>query len=274
MATTESATPTDFGLFTPDSVTWRIHADPSMLIGGIRALLIQALNPLAMAAVEQSTRFQMDPWGQLDRTVQYVLVTTFGDTASALAAGAKVQAVHRRVHGIDDVTGLEYRADDPELLLWVHCAEIDSFLTAYRQFGGNLTDADADRDVTEMVRAGELVGLDASAIPRTAAEVGAFITESKKVCVTPAAREGMKFLFAAPVPLYRRVIWRAAITAAVSILPRKIRELYGLTWIDQADPVVRGMVFSMCRALNVLVPRPPIVREALARAEREWPGAD
>jgi uncharacterized protein (DUF2236 family) len=261
----------DWGLFGPDSVTWRIHADPSMMAGGIRALLIQALNPLAMGAVAQSNIFQTDPWGQLLRTADYVVVTTFGDTDTAQAAGARVRAKHRRVRGVDEVTGAPYSADDPDLLLWVHCAEVDSFLAAYRHFAGGLSDADADRYVTEMVRAAELVGLSPDGVPRTAAAVRAYIDEAKNVCVTPAARAGFKFLLNPPMPLPRRIVWSVGVAAAISILPAKLRDLYGIPWFDPAGRAVTLAAGPFYRALNVMSPRPAMVREAFTQwaTERE-----
>src|SRR5437588_11467794 len=101
------------GMFDPDSMTWRVHADPAMLIGGMRALLIQALHPLAMAGVQQHSDYKADPWGRLQRTADYVLTTTYGSRREAEAAGALVQAVHRHVHGVDPVTNPPSRPDDP-----------------------------------------------------------------------------------------------------------------------------------------------------------------
>src|SRR5436305_4440604 len=119
-------------MFAPDSVTWQVHADPSMLIGGMRALLVQALHPLAMAGVEQHSDYRADPWGRLQRTVEYVLTTTYGTWEEAEAAGRVVQAVHKRVNGTDPVTGKTYSAEDPDLMVCVHAAEVHSFLSAYR----------------------------------------------------------------------------------------------------------------------------------------------
>src|SRR5437764_3706501 len=177
----------DLGLFGPDSVSWRIHADPSMLIGGLRALLVQALHPVAMAGVAQHSDYQDDPWGRLQRTVDYVVTTTFGDTATALAAGARVRAVHTRVRGVDPVTGRPYRADDPDLLLWVHAVEVHSFLAAYRRYGGLLRRADADRYLVEMVRAAELVGLDPADVPASTDDLRAYLRRVHALTLTPAA---------------------------------------------------------------------------------------
>ncbi|HEX5586086.1 MAG TPA: oxygenase MpaB family protein, partial [Acidimicrobiia bacterium] len=151
----------DSGVFGPDSVAWRLHADPVMLVGGLRALLVQALEPRAMAAVDQHSLFREDPWGRLARTTSFVMHTTYGDTAAAEAAAARVRAVHTRVHGIDPVTGRSYRGNEPELLLWIHAVEVDSFLLAYRTYAGHLSRADGDRYVAEMGRVAEMVELPA-----------------------------------------------------------------------------------------------------------------
>src|SRR5207248_11696608 len=115
----------------------------AMLIGCMRALLIQALHPLAVAGVEQHSDYRANPWGRLQRTVDYVLTTTYGTQEEAEAAGRVVQAIHERVNGTDPVTGRRYSAEDPELLLWVHTVEVHSFLSAYRRYGSaRLTDDD------------------------------------------------------------------------------------------------------------------------------------
>jgi uncharacterized protein (DUF2236 family) len=256
----------DVGLFGPDSVTWRIHGDPASLIGGLRALLIQALNPRAMAAVDQHSDFRTDPWGRLRRTSEYLTATTFGDTATAHRWAARVRAVHRRVHGIDPVTGRAYRADDPELLLWVHAIEVESFLLAYRQYAGPVSDDDADRYVSEMVRAAELVGLTAKEVPVSIAELRDYLDTVTGLALSPAAKEGMRYVLAPPMPLAARPLWAVAATAAVAILPEEVRGLYGLRWWPIATPAVRACVYGLLRIFNIAVPPPPPVREAMARA--------
>src|SRR6266571_1973557 len=96
----------DAGLFGPDSVAWRLHADPSMLVGAMRALLVQALEPRAMAGVVQHSDYKADPWGRLNRTIRFVLHTTYGDTRTAEAACAAVRRIHDRVHGVVRVAEL------------------------------------------------------------------------------------------------------------------------------------------------------------------------
>src|SRR5205807_3923072 len=106
----------DAGLFGADSVAWRLHADPSTMLAAMRALLVQALEPRAMAGVVQHSDYKADPWGRLNRTIRFVLHTTYGDTRSAEAACAAVRRIHDRVHGVDTVTGRAYSAHDPDLL--------------------------------------------------------------------------------------------------------------------------------------------------------------
>jgi uncharacterized protein (DUF2236 family) len=256
---------TDVGLFGPGSVTWRIHSDPSSAIGGMRALLLQALDPRAMAAMDQHSSYRTDPWGRLRRTSQYVAVTTFGDTASAHAIAARVRRVHSRIRGWDPVTRRIYRADDPELLLWVHATEVQSFLVAYRSYGGRLNDSDADAYVAEMVRAAELMELDPAAVPSDVATLDRYIAEYDALAVTPAARAGLRVLLAPPLPALARPLWVVPATAAVAILPARARELYGLPYVSLLDPVVRLSVFMLCRALNIALPGSPYEREARAR---------
>src|SRR3954465_13521997 len=110
----------DAGLFGPDSVTWRIHADPLMGVAGLRALLLQALHPVAMEAVDQHSNYQHDLWGRVARTAEDIGVITYGTTAEAMLAGSRVRAVHARVPGCTRA-GAHYAADDPQLLGWVHC---------------------------------------------------------------------------------------------------------------------------------------------------------
>ncbi len=257
--------PEDFGLFGPTSVTWRIHGDPASLIGGLRALLIQALRPQAMAAVDQHSDFRSDPWGRLRRTSDYLVATTFGDSATALEWGARVRAVHRRVRGIDPVTGLPYRADDPVLLLWVHAVEVHSFLKAYRQYGGPVSEVDADRYVREMVRAAELVGLHADDVPQNLGDLRDYL-RSQEMVMTPAAREGMRYVIAPPMPLVVRPLWAIPAAAAVAILPGRARALYGLPWPQVASLAIRPSVYAVLRILNTAIPPPVRVRRALERA--------
>ena len=110
-------------------MTWRVHSDRVFAIGGVRALILQALHPLTMAAVAQQRGFEEDFWGRLDRTGQYVSTLTYAPAPQAQRLAAQVRGIHRKLRGTDPDTGETFRLDRPDLLLWVHCCEVESFLT-------------------------------------------------------------------------------------------------------------------------------------------------
>jgi len=257
----------DVGLFGPKSMVWRVHSDPASLIGGLRGLLIQALNPVAMAAVSQHSDYRDDPWGRLNRTSEYLTITTFGDTRRAETAATRLRSIHRRITGTDPVTGRSYRADDPDLLLWVHNVEVHSFLAGYRAYGGRVTPRQSDQYVREMVRHAQLVGLDAADVPDTYADLDEYVS-SAELMLTPAAKEGMRYVLGPPMPLALRPLWSIPAVAAVTILPSRVRDLYGLPWLAPAAPVVRASTTVVLKTMKALFPPPPVVREALERAAR------
>lgn len=168
-----SRPPGDSGLFGPGSMAWRVHADFSaMMIGGVSALLLQMLHPLALAGVWDHSDFRRDRLGRLRRTAQFISLTTFGSTAAASAAIERVRAIHQRVTGaLPDGTG--YRASDPRLLTWVHVAEVDSFLRAYVRYREpGLSGAEQDRHLHETATIAERLG--ARDVPRTRREIDGF----------------------------------------------------------------------------------------------------
>jgi len=172
-AATFSCPAGDPGLFGPRSVTWQVHGDlPAMLVGGVAALLLQALHPLAMAGVAEHSAYRTDPLGRLRRTATFVGTTTFGNTAAAEQAIGTVRAVHRRVHGVAP-DGRRYDANDPELLTWVQTAEAWCFVRAYRRYGPKpLADGDVDRYLQEMAVVALRLG--ARWLPTTRIEVDAY----------------------------------------------------------------------------------------------------
>lgn len=221
-------TTNDLGLFGPDSVTWRVHSDPTLWVGGLRALFFQALHPEAMAGVARHSGFQTDPWGRLFRTARYVGTLTFGTTSEAHSASARVRGLHRRL-------GL----DDPELLTWVHCCEIDSFLTVARRAGLGLTDTDADRYVAEQARAAELVGVPAGTAPTSVVELRARIDSYRPMLRADAsARAAARFILLPPMPrraLPARPVWAGVAGLAFCLLPPWARRLYRLPGLPTTD---------------------------------------
>lgn len=266
-------TATDHGLFGPDSVTWRVHGHPSMLVGGLRALMLQALEPRAMAAVADHSGFRQDPWGRMRRTAEYVTTTTFGTTEAAEAAGRRVRAIHRRIRGVDPHTGLPYDASDVELLAWIHNVEVDSFLTAYRALAGPVTPADADRYVAEMSRAGELVGLPAGAVPATWDALQGYLALAP-LEASPAARQAFPLLVAPPAPPGApgfRTMWTSVVLTAVALLPDRARRAYRLRWLPPAAVPLRAGVGAFLRTAAATMGPSPLVVEAYERVGRPIP---
>ena len=192
----------DPGLYGPGSVTWRVHGDPAMAVAGFRSLLLQAVHPLVMAGFDANSSFRQDPWGRLQRTGEWVATVTYGTTQEAERAGAVLRAVHASLKpGIEPETGRAYRVDDPELLLWVHCTEVESFLSTYRRCGGPLAPGEGDRYVDEMRVSGRLVGLDPETLPRTEADIAAYYARVRpQLRVTAVARRNALWGFAPPMP--------------------------------------------------------------------------
>ncbi len=242
----------DPGIFGPQSVTWRVHADPLLALGGLRALLLQALHPLAMAGVAAHSEFRADPWGRLVRTARYVGTVTYGTTADAHRAAARVRGLHRTVTGVEPVSNRAYSASDPELLTWVHVTEVDSFLTTARRGGLALTDAEADRYVAEQAEAGALLGVPPELAPESVAQIEAYYARMRpELTVGAQAREAARFVMHPPMPRKvalltpARPAWYGLGTLAFALLPRWARRMYRLPGLPMTDVTaalaVRGL---------------------------------
>lgn len=244
----------DAGLFGPGSVTWKVHAHPAMLIGGMRALIIQSMHPLAMAGVTQHSDFREKPLNRLRRTAQYVAATTFGDTATAEKAAAHVRHVHTFIRGDDPVTGREYSAEDPETLLWVHCVEVHSFLAAYRAYGGRLSSAEQDAYLAESARVAALLGVDPATVPAGVEAMRAYWAEMRpKLCVSFAAKEAIDFVASPPITrdlLPFAPALKVVSTAAVGLVPRDLRRLAGIDRPRVADAAWNATVGTAVRVLG------------------------
>ncbi|MFC4058275.1 oxygenase MpaB family protein [Planomonospora corallina] len=191
----------------PHTSTWLVHIDRSMWIGGVRGLMLQALHPLAMRGVRQNSTFQEDPFGRLRRTADFVGRVTFGSPAEADAIGRRVRAIHRSLRIDDPETGRLHRVDDPELLLWVHCAEVSSYLEVARRAGLGLTGRQADRYLAEQRRSATYVGLHAEDVPGSLAEMEDYLARVRPALkVTPEAAETVRFLLWPRLPAELRML--------------------------------------------------------------------
>jgi uncharacterized protein (DUF2236 family) len=243
------------GLFGPKSVTWKVHAHPVLIVGGLRALMIQALHPLAMAGVAQYSDFRSDPLRRLRGTARYVHAVTFGDAATARAAADRVKRIHLAVRGTDPVTGRRFAASDPELLLWVHCVEVHSFLAGVRAYGYRLSAGEQDRYLAEQVAAAELIGIPRDRVPDSRATYRAYFAEMlPRLCTSAEAAATIDFVRRPSLPDRRLQIAAAPALrvlgqAATALVPRSLRPIAGVPEPGPGDLPARAAVVVASRAL-------------------------
>ena len=244
--------------FAEDRPIRRVHGDSSMFVGGIRALLLQSLHPLAMAGVDAHSGYRGDPWGRLQRTSYFLAVTTFGRASDAKAATERVRAIHRRVAGTAP-DGRPYAASDPHLLTWVHIAEADSFLRAHTRFGTRpLDQAGRDGYVADMARIGAELGVPDP--PCTEAELADRIAGYRtELAATAEAREAARFLLLSPpLPAVARAPYGMLAAAAVSLLPGWARRPLRLPRLPVTETMlVRPAGHAMVRAIRWATSAPP-----------------
>ncbi len=236
--------------FTPQDPVWRVHADASMFPGGVAALLLQSLHPLAMAGVAGHSGYRGDPWGRLQRTSHFLATTTFGTIADAESTVARVRAIHERVRGSDE-RGRPYRASDPVLLSWVHVAEAHSFLTAFQRYAPEpLTPAEADTYVDQAAVVARLLG--ATDVPTTVAGLDAALTAYRPdLEATDAARDAARFLLLdPPLPWAARPGYGLIATGGVAVLPEWARRSLGLPRLGPLAPLAGGIGLLGTRAVR------------------------
>jgi len=248
----------DFGLFGPGSVTWRVMAEPVQMVGGFRALLLQALHPPSMWGTAQNSEL-MDPrtaWARLGRTVEFVRVRTYGTHDEVERVGRRVRNLHSRLTGLDLDTGEVFRVDAPENLLWVHMGEVDSYLDVALRAGIPLSRADADAFVDEQRRAGAVVGLDPAGIPASVAEMRDYYADMRtRIYACQEAKEGLRRLFNPAVPRQWLPLKLAApgiATLVVATLPRWARRMYGLPATPLEDLWATAWLKALHRGTRVV----------------------
>ena len=279
----------DVGLFGPDSVTWKLHEEPILLLGGLRSLYLQALHPRAVAGVAQNSTTAPTRWGRLNRTSDYVGTVVYGSTARSSGPPAGCAGMHSRMTATDPRTGETFRIDEPDLLRWVHVTEVESFLTTARRAGLKLTDDEVDAYYTEQLRGGRagrpgpgdraghrrrggrLLRGDAARAGRDpGGRRDRALPDRAAGARTPGAagRCGLGLTLGPP-----RWAYFGIAGTAFALLPPWARKMYGgLGWPTtdlSADLSVRGMRLLLQSVLAAAPKRyrtPPMRRAALARA--------
>jgi uncharacterized protein (DUF2236 family) len=254
----------ELGFYTPDSVVWRVHSDTSMFVGGIRALLEQALHPEAMAGVAAHSNFREDAWGRLQRTGDYVGTLTFGTVEEAEKLAARVRKVHAML-----------KLDDQKLLLWVHMAMVDAFLDTAIRSGASLTEQDQDTYIDEMVQFALLVGIEEARVPRNRSDLIEYFREiSPELHASDDAKRAALFIALPPLPPLLRFgtpiapLWGGMTSLAASSLPRWARSIYGwptLPGHESATDIALKTTRSALRVLPQSFRETPQMKQARLR---------
>jgi len=252
------------GLYSPESIVWQVHSDPSMIVGGIRALLQQALHPVAMDGVAKNSDFRDDAWGRLQRTGDYVSTLSFAPIAEAEALAARVRSVHTRL-------GL----DDPHLLLWVHMSLVDSFLDVAARSGMQFGSQDRDQYVQEMVHFARLVGIAVDDVPTNMNELKVYFENiAPELWASDDAKRAALFLAVPPMPTAIRFAtpaapaWASLSALATASLPQWARKLYAIPVLPGHDAVTNAALVATRSTLKLLpenIFQPPMLKEAKIR---------
>ena len=263
----------ELGLFSPDSITWKIHSDPAMLIGGIRALLMQALHPGSLTGVKNHSRYQSDPLGRLAGTIRWLTITTFGSKTAVLGEASRVNRLHTRVTG-EYTTGagerVAYKAADQDLLLWVHIAFMESFLVSHEQFawreipkGSAATGA--DNYVSQWSATVAPLGL--NEFPMNRAELDSTIDQIYRAGLLAANDDTLsvvEFIKNPPLPNLAAPIYRLLFDAAVLSLKPEFRNLLGLK--SKPGWVIRPLTRWTLRLMRLAIgPESPIEQASITR---------
>jgi len=246
----------DLGYFGPGSVSWQVHREVTVLFGGARAVLMQAAHPLVIAGARETGFYERNPWRRLQRTLVLTYTITFGTKAEAQAAADRINEVHARINGVDEVTGLPYDGLDPELLLYVHECLVDSALLFEELTVGRLDDSGRQRFHEEQMVAAELVRIPRGSIPPTVPELRAHLQgvyDSGIVRVGDSARKVAALFHDPPREAEWRPVLKGVSRLAFGTLPPELRELYGI----DLGPVRRAAMdatFAGTRAIRPLLP--------------------
>ena len=223
----------DSGYFGPQSISWQINQEMTVLFGGARALLMHAAHPLVAAGARQTSMYQRDPWARLIRTLQLQSTMTFGTKAEADEAAGRINKLHFKVNGIDPVTGERYDAVDPDLLLWVHaCLEVSS-IYFFERTVRRLSEEERDRYHRENLLAADLMLLPRQKVPNTFAGLEGYVAgvvDSNRLVMTDVAANVAEIIRQGPVPTVFKPLWGFIRFAAFGTLPQRLRDLYGVRW--------------------------------------------
>ena len=257
------------GLYLPDDAPWVVHADLGTLVGGVRALLMQALHPGSLAGVRTHSRYKDDPLGRLAGTIRWLTITTFASHEALAAEASRVNRMHDRVKGqyaTSSGQSRSYRAADPDLLRWVHIAFMDSFLRSHQIFSDRPIPGGADAYVRLWAKSVEPLGL--TDVPMNEAELLKWLDHYRsELAVNDDTRDVIKWLRNPPLPFAARPVYALLFQSALASLPPEHRKLIGLKSLPLSvlRPITRTLLKSIRLAIG---PENPLVDAAIARLKR------
>ena len=261
----------DAGLFGPDSVSWKVLREGSVVVGGLRALLMHAAHPLVVAGARQTGMYERDPWRRLERTLRQTFTVVFGTRREAEQASKRIDDVHRAIRGVDQVTGLPYDARDPELLLWVHACLVSSFLEMERRTIGKLDRQGRQRFHEEQILTVEPLRLPRERVPATVEDLDAYIDRVVASGILRRTEDAMavaELVRDPPEQVPRRWLWRLISFLAFHTLPPALRELYGVRHDLRHELALRMVCWVMRHDRPLMPPRWRFIAPALLAGER------
>jgi len=261
----------DVGLFGPDSPVWKVHGDIATLVGGVRALLLQAAHPAALTGVAEHSRYETDPLGRLAGTSRWLTITTFGSTEAIAREARRVNAMHTRVSG-DYITkaGTQspYKASDPSYLLWVHCAFTDSFLQTHLAFHPEFKDG--DQYVREWAKSATGLGLESA--PTSVRELEETMNTFAEQELSPSihTEKVVRFILKPPLGKPSLFFYRFLAKSAVYTLTPKQREILGLKQVSRGWVIVTSYILAaLSWTLGGESPSQEVARERIERISRQ-----
>jgi uncharacterized protein (DUF2236 family) len=257
------------GLYMPDDAPWVVHADLGTLVGGVRALLMQALHPGSLAGVRTHSRYKDDPLGRLAGTIRWLTITTFASHEALAAEASRVNRMHDRVKGQYESSSGEsrnYRAADPDLLRWVHIAFMDSFLRSHQIFSTRPIPGGADAYVRLWAKSVEPLGL--KDVPMNEADLLKWLDHYRgELAVNDDTRDVIQWLRNPPLPISARPVYALLFQSALASLPAEHRELIGLKSLPLS--VLRPITTTLLKSIRLAIgPENPLEDVAKARLQR------
>ncbi len=260
----------DVGLFGPSSPVWQVHGNIATLVGGVRALLLQAAHPAALTGVAEHSRYETDPLGRLAGTSRWLTITTFGSTQAIAQEAKRVNAMHFRVKGdyvAKDGEQSPYKASDPRYLLWVHCAFTDSFLQTHLAFQPKF--ADGDEYVREWAKSAQGLGLESA--PESVSELQATMDNfaSRELSPSIHTERVVGFILKPPLGKPSLFFYRFLAKSAVYTLTPTQREILGLKQVSKAWVTATSFILGVLAwTLGGESPSQEVARDRIARIDQ------